>query len=276
VAARQQRRRARRGGVAFLVVALIIVGLAVGGRVLWQAARTAVASDNCTFGSYNVNLSRSQNAATMVSVVVSRGLPERAAVLVLGAALQESKLDNIAAGQGDRDSVGVLQQRPSQGWGTAAHLIDIHYATGRFLTALVKVPNWQNDTLANVVQAIQISADGAAYARHEAQAQTMADALTGKTPAGVSCQFGKPTAVASPTTVVKQLTSDLPVQSPTTSGTVIRVPGASWASAAWFITHANTFGLSSVRYSGKAWTRSKGWKDDASAPATSVEATLAS
>ncbi|HEY2043228.1 MAG TPA: hypothetical protein VGH11_11190 [Jatrophihabitans sp.] len=267
--------QARRVGVAAVVVVAIFVALAFGGRALWRAAQSVVKADGCDFGSYNADLSRSQNASTMVSVVIRRGLPERAAVLVIGAALQESKLDNVAPGQGDRDSVGVLQQRPSQGWGTTAQLTDISYATSKFLDALIKDPNWQSDTLAVAVQKVQRSADGAAYAKHEADAQVISDVLTGKAPAGVSCSFGKSSVVATPAKVIAQLQTDLPVQTPTTSGKAITVPGASWASAAWFVTHADSYGISTVRYAGKRWDRSKGWKNDSSAASTGVQAQLA-
>jgi hypothetical protein len=267
--------RSRRGGVALLVVVLAVAGLAIGGRALWRAAQTVVQSDGCAFGSYNVDLDRSQNAAIMVSVVIKRGLPERAAVLVLGAALQESKLDNIPSGEGDRDSVGVLQQRPSQGWGTAAELSDVHYATGKFLDALLKVPNWQTDPLADVIQQVQISADGSAYARHEAQAQAMSDALMGTTAAGVSCDFGQPSTAAAASAVATQLAGDLPVNPPTTSGSNITVTGAGWATAAWLVTHGDSLGIDEVRYAGQRWQRSKGWTQDAAAPGTAVLASLA-
>ncbi|MDQ1735047.1 MAG: hypothetical protein QOH56_1298, partial [Pseudonocardiales bacterium] len=125
--------RARRGGIALVVVLAVVAGLVVGGRALWNAARKATASNGCDYGSYNLTLSRAQNASTMVAVVIKRNLPERAAVLVLGAAMQESKLDNIPDGAGDRDSVGILQQRPSQGWGSAEQLANVAYATGKFL-----------------------------------------------------------------------------------------------------------------------------------------------
>jgi len=215
------------------MVLICLAGLAIGGRALWDAARSAVKADGCTFGSYNLDLNQAATASTMTSVVLRRGLPERAAVLVLGAALQESKLRNIPSGEGDRDSVGVLQQRPSQGWGKAAQLADVGYATGRFLDALVKLPQWQTDTMANAIQDVQISAEGAAYAKHEDQAVAIADALTGKTAAGVTCNFKKPTAVAAASTVVSRLKLDLPVSEPTTSDKAIGVPGASWATAAW-------------------------------------------
>jgi hypothetical protein len=272
--AKRDSRKNTRGTVALVVVLVAVVGLAIGARALWNAAQSVVRSEGCDFGSYNVELARSQNAATMVSVVLKRALPERAAVLVIGAALQESKLDNIPSGQGDRDSVGVLQQRPSQGWGTAAALSDVHYATSKFLDALVKVPNWQTDPLADVIQKVQISADGSAYARHEAQAQAMSDALTGNTEAGVSCHFGKPGQVAAISTVATMLASDLPVNAPITSGRNLTVVGAGWATAAWLVTHADSLGVDQVAYAGQRWQRSNGWRADATAGAAAVLATM--
>jgi hypothetical protein len=267
--------RARRGGIALVVVLAVVAGLVVGGRALWNAARKATASNGCDYGSYNLTLSRAQNASTMVAVVIKRNLPERAAVLVLGAAMQESKLDNIPDGAGDRDSVGILQQRPSQGWGSAEQLANVAYATGKFLDAVVKVPNWQNDSLATVIQTVQVSADGSAYAKHEPQAQTVADALMGVTAAGVTCRFDQPSVIATPAAMAAQLAKELPVHAPSTSGKTVSVSGASWATAAWFVGHASVLGIDEVRYSGQHWKRSKGWSADTQAGATAVTATLA-
>jgi len=259
-----------------LVVVLAVAGLAIGGRALWNAAQTAVRPDGCDFGSYQLDLDQAQVAATVVGVVLRRHLPERAAVLTLGAALQESKLRNLPSGAGDRDSVGILQQRPSQGWGTAEQISDVHYATGRFLDAVVKIPNWRTDSLATVVQAVQYSADGDAYARHEAQAQQIADALTGVKPMAVSCNFGKPTEVATAQATVQALAADLPVNQPRATGRTVTVAGARWATAAWFVCNANRLGIDSVSYSGHTWSRSKGWQGNAKAGAGAVSATLAS
>lgn len=263
----------RRLAVALVVVVVAVTGLVVGGRALWHAALSTVRGDGCDFGSYSLDTGQAQVASVVVGVVIRRGLPERAAVLTLGAALQESKLRNIPAGQGDRDSVGILQQRPSQGWGSAEQIADVHYATGKFLDAVVKVPNWQQDSLASVVQKVQFSADGSAYARHEAQAQQLADVLMGLTPAGVSCHFGEPSQVAEPAAVAGALAADLPVKA-TVAGRKLSVAGASWATAAWFVCNADQLGIDSVSYSGKRWSRGKTWRSDASAPAA-VTATMA-
>ena len=266
--------RARRGGAAIVVVLGVVAAAALGGRALWNAAEKVVRPSGCDFGSYRLSLDRAQNASEMVSVVLSRKLPERAAVLVLGAALQESKLDNIPDGQGDRDSVGILQQRPSQGWGTAAQLSSVSYATGRFLDAVVKVPNWQNDSLAAVIQTVQVSADGSAYAGHEPEAQQISDSLMGVQTAGVSCDFDKPTAIAAPATVASRVRAELPVSTPSLSATSVSVPGAGWPTATWFVAHANQLGIDRVSFDGKYWQRGKGWRDDASIGRDAVVATL--
>jgi hypothetical protein len=267
------RSRSRNVLLASAVVVLVAVGGGVGLHAVWDAASTKTTSTGCTFGDYELDPDQSAIASTMVGVVTTRGLPERAAVLVLAAGLQESKLRNLASGDGDRDSVGVLQQRPSQGWGTPAELNDVHYATGAFLSALIKVPDWQTLPLAEAVQDVQISADGSAYAPHEPEAQALADRLTGKPPAGVTCSFDKPTVVASVATVAASVSKDLPVNPPTTSALSVSVPGAAWQTAAWFVANADRLGLQQVAYDGQIWTRTKGWKAGV-APASAVVATV--
>ena len=267
--------RARTGLVALVVVALAVAAIAVGARVLWNAAQSAVKSDGCDFGDYTLDLSQAQVASTIVGTVLKRELPERAAVLTIGAALQESKLRNLAAGSGDRDSVGILQQRPSQGWGTAAQISDVRYATGKFLDAVIKVPNWQSDSLAAVVQAVQVSADGAAYARHEPEAQQISDALSGAKATGVTCSFDKPKVVASTAAVAQAVKANLPVSTPVQAGRAVTVSGAGWATASWFVCNADSLGIDSVAYAGQNWSRSKGWKPDAAATKAAVIATMA-
>ncbi len=266
--------RARRGGTALIVVVVLFGVLAFGARTLWRAAQSVVKPDGCDFGSYSLGTDQAQVASVIVGVVLKRDLPVRAAVLTIGAALQESKLRNLPAGQGDRDSVGILQQRPSQGWGSAADIADVHYATGKFLDAVVKVPHWQDDSLATVVQTVQFSADGSAYARHEGEAQAIADALFGNTPAGVSCRFQKPTRSATPAAVAAAVRRDLPVSAPAISGRNVSVGGAGWATASWFVCNADRLGIDSVRYAGKRWKLSGGWKDDSQA-SSAVVASLA-
>jgi hypothetical protein len=265
----------RRSALIYTVVVVVLaLALLIVVRVFWNSTRQAFSYDHCTVGSYDLDPDQAAVASTMVGVVTQRALPERAAVLALAAGLQESKLRNLPPNAGDRDSVGVLQQRPSQGWGSAVQLNDVHFATGAFLDALVKIPGWQHLDLPTAVQDVQNSADGSAYAQHEDEAQVLADALTGRPPAGISCSFGKPTKVAAATTVAHRVQQDLPVHAPRVDGLLISVPGAAWQTAAWFVANAYDLGIDAVSYDGKQWTRAKGWH---TAPTSSaaVVATLA-
>jgi hypothetical protein len=263
----------RRTGVALLVVVVAAVGLYVGVRFLVDSIRNRTKADACQVGGFTVDPDQAAVASTMVGVVLQRNLPERAAVLALAGALQESKLENLPAGAGDRDSVGVLQQRPSQGWGTEAQLSDVHFATGAFLTAVVKVDGWQTRPLTDVVQAVQVSAVPEGYAQHEPKAQALADALTGKNPAGISCSFHTPTQVASPQAIASSVTDDLPIPAPTTTDRTVSVPGAEWATAAWFVANADRLGIDQVAYAQRTWSRAHGWQTS-DAPATAVVATV--
>src|SRR5262249_7776339 len=126
----------------------------------------------------------------IVAVAQRRGLPRRAMVVAIACALQESDLRNVASTavpesmryphQGvevDHDSVGLFQQRPSQGWGTVAELMDPEGSTGLFLDALARVPGWGSMSVASAGQAVQRSAFPDAYARHESQAEQAVAAL---------------------------------------------------------------------------------------------------
>ena len=264
----------RRSLIAALVVLTVLAAASFGLYVLWQAAQSHSTAQECKAGDYSVEPDQASVASTMVGVVIKRDLPERAAVLALAAGLQESKLANLTLGEGDRDSVGVLQQRPSQGWGTEAQLQDIQYATGKFLDALVKIDGWDTMALADAIQQVQVSVDGSYYARHEGEAQALSDALTGKTPAGLTCRFAKPTQVATAAAVAAAVAQDLPVTQPTATSLKITVPGSSWATASWFVANADKFGIDSVDYSGREWTRAHGWRDATAASASAVVATL--
>lgn len=257
--------RSTRAVVSIVAVAAIAVGGAFGLRALWQTAKDHLAADVCSIGAFDLDPDQAVVASTMVGAVTKypKHLPERATVLVLAAGLQESKLRNLAPGEGDRDSVGVLQQRPSQGWGggSAARLTDVGEATTEFLDALVKIPNWQELPLAEAVQDVQISADGTAYAQHELEAQTLADALQGIRPAGITCSFDEPTKVASAAVVAQQAGTQLGIDTPRAIGAdTIRVPGARWQTVAWFVANADRLGIERVGYAGKVWTRADGWK----------------
>lgn len=112
------------------------------------------------------------NAAVIVTVGAQLRVPPRGWVIALATAMQESTLRNLPSG--DRDSVGLFQQRPSQGWGTPAQLRDPRYAAGKFYTALLAVDGWQAMALTDAAQAVQRSAYPDAYAKWEDDAIALA------------------------------------------------------------------------------------------------------
>jgi hypothetical protein len=116
-----------------------------------------------------------RNARTIVSVVEARKLPRRAAVIAVATAMQESKLRNVH--YGDRDSLGLFQQRPSTGWGTDAQVLDPQHATRRFLDALQRVPNWRTLPVTKAAQDVQRSAFPKAYARWAPLAKKLVNAI---------------------------------------------------------------------------------------------------
>jgi hypothetical protein len=138
---------------------------------------------------YEFTPEQAVNAATITAVGTARELPERAVTIALATALQESALRNIR--YGDRDSLGLFQQRPSQGWGTQEQIMDPAYAAGQFYDHLVKVDGYQDLPLTVAAQEVQRSAYPDAYAKHEPDAELMAAALTGRSAATLTCS-GRP------------------------------------------------------------------------------------
>ena len=125
---------------------------------------------------------QAENAALIVALSVHRGMPARAASIALATAYQESKIYNIE--HGDRDSIGLFQQRPSQGWGSVEQILDPVYAINAFYDALDQVDGYESMPITEAAQAVQRSAFPSAYADHEADARALASALTGETTGG--------------------------------------------------------------------------------------------
>jgi LysM repeat protein len=120
------------------------------------------------------------NARIIVDIGRNLGLPDRGIVIALAVAAQESGLRNLD--HGDRDSLGLFQQRPSQGWGTVDQVLDPDHAAAAFFggpssptvgtaPGLVDVPGWPSMTLTDAAQAVQHSAHPEHYAKWEASAQ---------------------------------------------------------------------------------------------------------
>lgn len=217
------------------------------------------------------------NAALLASVADRRGLPPRAVTIAIAVAMQESKMRNIS--YGDMDSVGMFQQRPSQGWGTREQLQDPIYAANAFYEHLARVPNYLNLPITEAGQAVQRSAYPEAYAQHEALARAFASALTGYSPAALNCTFKPASSPGTTTQLMTELTTDFgPVEAAQVSSTVVTVPSSndaastvlSWAIAHWSVAHAEELSIESVSFQGKVWNRNDtdagsnvGWQADA-------------
>ncbi|MYX29093.1 heavy metal transporter [Streptomyces sp. SID8381] len=184
----------RRGRLLRTGAALVVL-LAVAGYLVVQYVTGGtgpgckVVSADGGAASYEFTPEQAVNAATIAAVGTDRGLPERAVTIALATALQESGLRNIE--HGDRDSLGLFQQRPSQGWGTPKEIMDPAYAAGMFYEHLAKVPDYQRLPLTVAAQRVQRSGFPEAYAKHEPDAALLAAALTGRAAATLTCQ-GRP------------------------------------------------------------------------------------
>lgn len=118
-----------------------------------------------------------ETAAVIVAVGKRMGVPDRGRVVAVATAMQESRLR--ALDYGDRDSLGVFQQRPSQGWGTPAQVMDPAYAAERFYRALLATPGWPAMSVNDAAQAVQRSGFPHAYGQHEPAARAVVAAVDG-------------------------------------------------------------------------------------------------
>jgi hypothetical protein len=112
------------------------------------------------------------NATTIVQQALHKGMGVRSAVIAVATSMQEAQLQNI--NYGDQDSLGLFQQRPSMGWGTAQQILTPQYAADSFLTALAQQqasnPGWAHQPLWATAQSVQKSGFPFAYAKWETQA----------------------------------------------------------------------------------------------------------
>jgi cell wall-associated NlpC family hydrolase len=113
-------------------------------------------------------------------------------VIAVAVAIQESTLRNLD----HRDSLGLFQQRPSQGWGTPEQIMNPTYATTQFYRHLQAVPGWQQVSLNDAAQAVQHSGTPDAYGRHQQTAEAIVAAVTG---VGCESSGGDCSNIAAPT-----------------------------------------------------------------------------
>jgi hypothetical protein len=269
-----------------LVLLLAVVALGAGVYVAFRHVPTILGETGCTAGTGHAAVAldpqQAQIAATIAGVAHRRGMPSRALTVAYATAMQETHLHD--PDYGDLDSVGVFQQRPSEGWGPASKLISPVYASTRFFRALARVPGYQQMPVYKAAQAVQHSADGYAYEQYQGLAAQLTTAFTGA-PRAVWCWPAGPVGSAQLNPARRAVVRAFGPLTARKSGSggdapalSVRVPerGLGWAVAAWLVTHAGQFRLHEVRYAGFRWPAPAGhtgWvKDTGAAPAGTVQA----
>ncbi|MFG2682285.1 heavy metal transporter [Streptomyces sp. NPDC048392] len=285
---RKRRGRLARSGAASMallaVAGYLTVQYVAGGAGAPGCKVAAVAGDG-TRTTYEFTPEQAVNAATITAVGTARRLPERAVAIALATALQESALRNLD--HGDRDSLGLFQQRPSQGWGTPREIMDPAYSAGLFYDRLVEVPGYLDLPLTDAAQHVQRSGFPYAYAKHEPDAEVLAAALTGRSAATLTCdgrpgatrkkgpdavraalvrdfghavlqpagaEVGGDAASPRPAAPSDERTVTLPVTGGTGPGAERETGRRGWQLAHWAVANASSLHIQRVSYAGRAWT----------------------
>src|SRR5215831_8437270 len=251
-------------------IVLLVIGLALVGYFVLRQGKPLLTGSGCQAGrgaaAVSLDPEQAAIAATIAGVAHQRSMPPHAVMVAYAAALQESKLHNLS--YGDRDSVGVFQQRPSEGWGPAWRLKDPVYASSKFFQALASVPGYRHKPVYRAAQAVQHSADGSAYVQYQPEAAALAADFTGHSAHAVWCWSAGAGPAKADLTAARQGLTDAfgPVSShrAATPGDdpamLVRAPrpAVGWAVAAWLVTHAARYGIHDVRYGGFQWRQSAG------------------
>lgn len=245
----------RRIGAGLGAVALIAAAVT---GVLWLR-RTNPPRPSCRVSStkttYALDLDQASGSTTIAAVGKRLGLPDHAVTVALAAALQESQLHNLP--YGDRDSLGLFQQRPSQGWGTATEILTPSYAAAAFFRELTRVDGWEKLPITVAAQRVQRSGAPTAYAQWEPEARALAIALTGEAAAGLSCRFTLPRAHDPAPAITSGLGNEVGVASLDASFTSPR----GWTVATWLVGHAQQYRVTNVSFRGREWRASTGsWR----------------
>jgi hypothetical protein len=278
----------RRLGLTKRIAAVVVpLGLVVGGVAYGVSHHQA--DDDRSLGECTAQVrgltviltdAQARNATLISALAIRRGMPAHAATIGLAAALQESKLYNLRGG--DRDSLGLFQQRPSQGWGTPQQILDPVHATNAFYGALERVPGYADLPVTVAAQRVQRSGYPSAYAVHEQDARALASAMTGYSPAAFWCHVATPEGSPAPAAQRARAIRDalLPAFGPSAvrvaSGSAVAVPASSpprgWATAAYVVAHAKQLGVSAVAFRGRVWNAgdNAGWRRGGGADGSAV------
>ena len=256
------------------------LGLLGGGIWAWterDRLRFLVGGEECRATALGEDVSftpdQMNHASTIVALGMRRDLPARAGSIAVATAIQESKLRNLT--YGDRDSVGLFQQRPSQGWGSVEQLQDPVYATNAFYDELTAIDGWEDMRVTEIAQRVQRSAYPEAYADHEHEGRTVASVVAGHSPAGMACRLDAPAEPGRADLLIAALREQTG-QRASTSGETVEVTASdarhAWAVGAWAVAQAEARSITAVTVGDRTWSREGGdpmsW-DDADDPAPS-------
>ncbi len=263
--------------LVFFVVLAVIVGVGV---AMWRGSGPLPDPEGCsaTLNGRQVDLTTEQaeNATLIAAIGVSRGLPARAVSIALATAYQESKIRNLT--HGDRDSLGLFQQRPSQGWGTTKQVRDPYYATNKFYDALEKIDDYKTLRITEAAQEVQRSGYPEAYEDHAPDARTLASVLTGYSQGGLfSCVVHESTERGTAKRTIRQVElayGDIDVvRTGSRQDVVVTVEAGQdgrrlgWSVAQFLVAHGVRLRPQTVTYAGKRWKTGRpsedGWVDGA-------------
>lgn len=257
------------GAVAFAVIAAVgvVLGLRHNGPLRLTPSCRVEAGGDEQLKPVTLDPDQMANAATIAAVGIRRKMPEQAVVVALATAFQESKLRNLRGG--DRDSIGLFQQRPSMGWGSPQEIQDPRYAAGKFYDALRRVRGWQQMRVTEAAQRVQRSAHPEAYEKWADDATVLATALSGQAVGAVACALrAKPVVrgVAATTGLTESLSLDWgsldTVTSPVAGQPALSLSVVSdrtgWQYAHWLVSHAADRGVKRVLFADREWTLDDG------------------
>ena len=258
------RRGPVRRALGCLIPLVILGGVVLGGYAGYQHFINNFGSPSCKVVAggfdYQWDPEQAANASTITDVGLFKlGLPHRASDVALTTAIQESKLRNIT--YGDLDSIGLFQQRPSQGWGTSQQIQDPVFASTSFYHALIKLHGWQQLPVAKAAQEVQKSGFPSAYEEHTTQGETLTKVLSGSTPEGIGCRLDDATSSTSPAALVAKLADQTGVHATAGTSSVTyhaSTPAAARGIAAWAVAHADSDGITAVTVGDRAWERRRG------------------
>ncbi|HWW54545.1 MAG TPA: hypothetical protein VNY84_12290 [Acidimicrobiales bacterium] len=235
-----------------LLVASAIAIASTAAVIRWKTSGAARAGAPCQVATYGLDLEQAANATTIAAVGKRLSMPDHAVTIALAASLQEARLHNLD--HGDLDSLGLFQQRPSQGWGTPTQILSPKYAAAAFYQHLALVDGWQTRSVTDAAQQVQRSAAPNAYAQWEQEARALAVAMTGELPAGLACRVNVARTATPDPAVNAALSAEL--GSASLGTTVTSTFG--WTTAAWLIGHASQYHIGSIAFAGQIWQARRG------------------